>query len=425
MTSTSPMAAAVHGSFALDDIHELTAALASLLEACDPPPKLLALGEPTHGEPAFPRLRNRILRALVEHGFRSIAVETDQIAALDADAFVRGGAGTLDQVMAEGFSHGFGQLDANRELVAWMRAYNQGRPAAEQLAFYGFDAPLETTSAPSPRRYLRHLHGYLTEHLGPDSFLHGHTDLERLLGDDEHWSDPAALTDAARSIGASTQATRLRAVTDDLLTTLHAQVPRLVAASSMNDWQQAEMHGKAARGLLRYHAQLAEATSPAARVSRLLAVRDTLMVENIRAVRAREQHRGPTLLFAHNRHLQRNLSAVHLPDMDLEWFSAGAITATLLGDGYTFIASSLGTSAALGLHSPPVNTFEAAMHQAPYGCALFDAHRLREALGASARALHVRTDVRPEQGYFPLDAATLEHCDAVLHIASASGHTAR
>ncbi|MET8681256.1 erythromycin esterase family protein [Streptomyces sp. NPDC004647] len=189
MASTSPITAAVYGSFALDDGRELTAALSSLIEARDSPPKPLALGEPTHGEPVFPYLRNRIFQVLVEHGFRSIAVESDQIAALQFDAFVRGEAGTLNQAMAESFSHGLGQLDAIRELVAWMRAYNHGRPAAERLAFYGFDAPLETTSAPSSRRYLQHLHGYLTEHLGPDSFLHGHADLERLLDHDERWSD--------------------------------------------------------------------------------------------------------------------------------------------------------------------------------------------------------------------------------------------
>ena len=39
-------------------------------------PHLLAIGEPHHGEPAFPHLRNRILETLAEHGFRSIAIES-------------------------------------------------------------------------------------------------------------------------------------------------------------------------------------------------------------------------------------------------------------------------------------------------------------------------------------------------------------
>ncbi|WP_395292651.1 erythromycin esterase family protein [Kitasatospora hibisci] len=427
MTSTPSVTEAVHGSFVLDGGRGLTAALSALLKALEPQPALLALGEPTHLEPAFAHLRNRILKVLVEHGFRSIAVESDRIAALEVDAFVRGGAGTLDQVMAEGFSHGFGRLDANRELVAWLREHNEGRPADEQVAFHGFDAPLETLSAPSPRRYLKHLHGFLSEHLGPDAFLHGRADrdghLDRLLGDDERWSNSAAVLEVGRSIGASPDALELRAVTDDLLTTLYARLPHLVAASSRAAWQLAELHGRTALGLLRYHSQLAEIAPPDRRLSRLTGVRDTLMAENLLDIRARERRRGPTLVFAHNAHLQRNPSSMDMGGTAVGWFSAGAVTSTLVGDQYAFVVTSLGSSTTIGLDAPPANTYEDVLQQAaPAGCALFDANRLRKALAApDGPAPLVRTDVRPEQGYFPLGAAILEQCDAVLHVASASG----
>ncbi|GAA2781357.1 erythromycin esterase family protein [Kitasatospora sp. CM 4170] len=427
MTSTHSATEAVHGSFALDGGRGPAAALSSLLAALDPPPALLALGEPTHLEPAFGHLRNRILKVLVEHGFRSIAVESDRIAALEVDAFVRGGAGTLDQVMAEGFSHGFGRLEANRELVAWLREHNDGRPTDEQVAFHGFDAPLETLSAPSPRRYLKHLHGFLADHLGPDAFLHGQADLDgrldRLLGDDERWSNSAAVLEIGRSIGASPDALALRAVADDLLITLYARLPQLVAASSPAAWQLAELHGRAALGLLRYHSQLAEIAPADRRLSRLTAVRDTLMSENLVDIRAREQHRGPTLVFAHNCHLQRNPSRMDMGGMDVGWFSAGAVTGALVGDQYAFIATSLGSSTTIGLDAPPANTYEDVLQQvATDGCALLDGNRLSEAFAAfDGPAPLVRTDVRPEQGYFPLDAAILEQCDAVLHVACASG----
>ncbi|GAA2497572.1 erythromycin esterase family protein [Streptomyces gobitricini] len=418
MTSTSAMIPAPHGSFGPDDDHGIAAALSAFFEARETPPELLALGEPTHFEPAFGYLRNRMLRGLVEHGFSSVALESDRIAALRVDAFVRGGAGTLDQVIAEGFSHDFGALAANRELVAWMRAYNHGRPAGEQLAFHGFDAAMETMSAPSPRRHLLRLHGYLAEHLGRDAFLHGHADLERLLGDDERWSSTEAVLAAEHSPGASAEALALRGITDDLLTTLHAQVPRLVAATSLAEWRHAETHGRAALGLLRYHAQLADPAVPGERLARLCAVRDALMIENLLDIRARERQRGRTLVFAHNLHLQRNPSAMDMGGVDITWSSAGANAAALLGDSYAFIAGSLGASATLGLGEPPANTYEGALRRATRDCALFDGHRLHQAL--SATALDVRTDARPEQGYFPLDAVMLEHCDAVLHVAAAS-----
>lgn len=373
-------------------------------------PELLALGEPTHGEPAFPALRNDLFAVLVEHGFRSIAVESDRVRGLAADAWVRGGAGRLDDVLAEGFSHGFGALPANRALLTWMRAWNEERPPADHLAFHGVDAPLEYGPPPSPRPYLEHLHSYLADHLGPDAVPHRRERIADLLGEDARWSEPDAFHDAGRSIGASPEAAALRAVADDLLTALHVQAPGLVTASSPGDWYRTEVHGRAGLGLLRYHAQAAQPGVPAVRVSRLLGIRDALIAENLLAVRAREQHRGPTLVFAHNGHLQRHPTTWHQPDMDLEWRGAGAIVATRPGERYAFVAGSLGASTARGLPAPATGTYEAAL-PVVHG-ELVDPGPLREV--AAAR----RTDIRPEQGHFPLDAAMLADCDALLHVTS-------
>lgn len=392
----------------------VTAGVRALVASRPAPPELLALGEPTHGEPAFAALRNTLLQALAEDGYRSIAVETDRVAALAVDAYVRDGDGTLDTVMATGFSHGFGRQAANRDLVAWMREHNAGRPPADRLAFHGFDTPLEMTSAPGPGPYLRHLHDYLTAHLGPDGFAHGGTDLGALLGEERRWSDPAALMDPAASVGATADAVTLRVVADDLLTTLHAEAPRLVAASSARAWRHAEVHGTAALGLLRYHARAADPIPPALRTSRLLGVRDALMARNLLDIRAAERHRGPTLVFANNRHLQRHPSTWRLAGMDLTWSSAGAVVATQLGGRYAYIAGSLGSSAALGLAAPEPGTFEDGLAGA--APAVVAAGPLRRAL----RGRRPRTDVTAEQGYFPLDAATVEDCDAVLHIPAAA-----
>src|SRR5215472_13001544 len=158
------------------------------------------------------------------------------------------------------------------------------------------------------------------------------------------------------------------------------------------------------------------------RTSRMLGIRDALIADNLLAIRAREQHRGATLVFAHNRHLQRHPSTWRFAGMDLEWFSAGAIMASLLGERYVFIAGSLGARTALGLGTPPSDTFEGALQEGTHGHALFDARRLGTALDAEGRDLHARTDVSADQGYFPLDSAALWHCDAILHVAfSAAG----
>src|SRR5947209_17745733 len=91
-------------------------------------PRLLALGEPTHGEDTLLELRNELFRQLVEQeGHRTIAIESDCMMGLVVDDYVTSGTGTLDDVMERGFSHGWFNASApNRELVRWMRAYNDG-----------------------------------------------------------------------------------------------------------------------------------------------------------------------------------------------------------------------------------------------------------------------------------------------------------
>ncbi|WP_328460637.1 erythromycin esterase family protein [Actinoplanes sp. NBC_00393] len=351
--------------------------LLSLVGSRDP--QLLALGEPTHGEPAFARLSKEIFQLLAGHGFRSIALEFDRVAGLAVDDYVRGAAETGD---------------GPRGLVEWMRAHNAGLPPEEQLAFHGFDAPLEMMSAAGPGRYLRHLRDYLGVPI---------PDLDLLIGDESRWSDPAAQLDHARSIGRSPQAAALRVIADDLLTQLYAEAPRLIATSSARAWQQARTHGIAALGLLRYHAVAADPAPAAERTSRMLGVRDALMARNLLDIRELEQSRGPTLVFAHNRHLQRHPSRWTLAGMDLEWHSAGATVSALLGPRYVFIAGSLGSSPSLGLDSPLPGTFES---------------QLEPGLSTPRPAGTVRDDVKVEQGYFPLDAETIEGADMILHVNS-------
>ncbi|MFI7680008.1 erythromycin esterase family protein [Actinophytocola sp. NPDC049390] len=359
---------------------------------------LLAYGEPTHLEPAFGRIRNELFADLAEHGFRSIALETDRVAALAVDDFVREGIGTLENVMRDGFSHTFGALDTNRQLVAWMREYNKSRPPAERLACHGFDAPTEMTSAPSPRRYLERARDYL----GLD------TDLATLAGDDERWSRTEAVMDPAMSVGATADADRLRVLADDMLTVLHARAPELMATTSRAAWDRARTHLTAGIGLLRYHRQAAERVDEATRISRLSAVRDVIMARNLLDIRQFEDGRGPTLVFSQNRHLQRNRSHMSFGPMDIVWFSAGAIVASLLGERYTFVAGSLGRSAAIGLGEPEADTYEAALRQRVDGWGLV--------APAGVAPARVRTDTTPLQGYFPLDREIMESADAVLHV---------
>jgi erythromycin esterase-like protein len=358
-----------------------------------------------------------MFRYLVEHhGYRSIALESDCLAGLAVDAFVTRGVGSLEEVMRRGFSHGFGGLEANRELVGWMRAYNHDRPAAEQLRFFGFDGPMELASAPSPRQPLVTLRGYLADHLDAGLLPRGADAIEELIGADERWADPEAVLDPARSVGASADAKQLRVVADDLLTLLMAESPHLVAATSRDDWWRACLHGRTAAGLLRYHAVLAD-TSPD-RISRAGAVRDTMMADNLSAIVDHQARQGSTLVFAQNGHLQKGefhwQTVGWEPAQLFRWWSAGSIVHAHLGDRYAVITMALGAVPGHGIDAPPADTLEGLLSALPEDRYLIPTEPLAAALPDRGAALQQRTS--DNVAYGPLDPGRLDETDALAFL---------
>ncbi|MGV9245472.1 erythromycin esterase family protein [Streptomyces sp. NPDC003710] len=373
-------------------------------------PRLLALGEPTHGEDVLLDLRNDLFRQLVEQErYRTITIESDCMMGLVVDDYVTSGAGTLDEAMARGFSHGFGASAANRELVRWMRAYNDGRPMSERLRFAGFDGPLEITGAASPRQALTGLHTYLTAWVDADLLPCTAETLDRLLGADDRWTNPDAMMDPSRSVGRTPEAKQLRLLADDLVALLDTQTPHLVAASSRDDWDRAHMYGRTATGLLRYHFWMAD-TSPS-RMARLLGVRASMMAANLLAV----AEQGPALVHAHNGHLQRHKSRMQMGGLPLEWWSAGAIVSAQLGEGYAFMATALGTIRHHGVETPPADTIEGLLHALPEDRYVVDPRRLAAILGDVTPAPRVS----PWFGYSPLDPAHLAGNDGIVFVKDA------
>ncbi|OSP42808.1 erythromycin esterase [Streptomyces sp. 13-12-16] len=371
-------------------------------------PRLLALGEPTHGEDMLLGLRNELFRQLVEQeGYRTIAIESDCVRGLLVDAYVTSGTGTLDEVMERGFSHEWGAFPGNRELVRWMRAYNEDRPASERLRFAGFDGPLEITGAASPRQALTALHDHLAAHVDADLLPCTAETLDGLLGADERWTDQAAMTDPSRSVGRSAEARELRLLADDLVALLDTQTPHLNTTASRDDRDRARLYGRTATGVLRYHSWMAD-TSPA-RMTRLLATRDAMMAGNLLAL----ADRGPALVHAHNSHLQRDRSTMRMWDHPLlEWWSAGALVGARLGERYAFLATALGTIHHHGVGTPPPDTLEGLLYALPEDRRVIDAPRLATALADTRPAPRVS----PYFGYAPFDPAHLTRTDGVVYV---------
>ncbi|MEU4426516.1 erythromycin esterase family protein [Actinoplanes sp. NPDC024001] len=374
---------------------------ASVLGLLPGAPRLLALGEPTHGEDVLLELRNDLFRQLAEdHHYRTIAIESDCLRALLVDDYVTTGKGDLDEVMEHGFSHGFGASAANRDLVRWMRDHNDGRPAAEQVRFAGFDGPLEIAAADSPRQALTALHSYLAARVDPGLLPCSAPDLDDLLGPDERWTEPAAMRDPSRSAGRTADADRLRLLTDDLAALLDAQSPQLIA----DGFDRARLHGRTAAGLLRYHHAMADTS--AARMARVLAARAAIMAGNLLAV---AEH-GPALVHANNGHLQRDLGSMRMGGPPVQWWPAGAIVSARLGADYAVVATALGTIRHRGVGTPPDGTLEGQFYALPQDRFLVDPRRLTAPPAAR---------VSPWFGYAPLDPARLANLDGIVFVKDA------
>ncbi|MFD7432640.1 erythromycin esterase family protein [Streptomyces sp. NPDC059818] len=370
-------------------------------------PRLLALGEPTHGEDALLDVRNKLFRQLVEQeGYRTVALESDCVMGLVVDGYVTSGTGTLDEAMEHGFSHGWGASAANRELVRWMRAHNEGLPAAERIRFAGFDGPLEITGAASPREALTALHGCLSAQVDAGLLPCTAETLDRLLGADARWTDPAAMRDPAQSVGQSDEARELRLLADDLVALLDAQAPHLITAASRHAWDRARLYGRTATGLLRYHFWMAD-TSPS-RLAWLVSLRDSMMAANLLAI----AEQGPALVHAHNGHLQRARSTMRMGGLPLEWWSAGALVSASLGEEYAFLATALGTIRHQGVGTPPPDTVEGLLYALPDNPCVVDAPRLATALGDTGPDPRVS----PYFGYAPLDPAHLAGFDGIVFV---------
>jgi erythromycin esterase-like protein len=357
-------------------------------------PRVLALGEPTHGENALLEVRNDLFRQLVEReGYRTIALESDCLMGLVADDYVTTGRGTLDEAMERGISHGWDAYAGNRELVRWMHAYNQGRPAPERVRFAGFDGPLEMTAVASPRPALTALDTFLRERVDADLLPCTAETLDRLLGTDDGWSDPASMMDPAKSVGRTPEARRLRLIADDLAALLEAEM--------LDDWT-ARLYARTATGLLRYHYWLAD-TSPG-RLPWLLIVRASMMAANLLAL----AERGPVLAHAHNSHFQRDKSSMRLGDIPLTWWSAGARVSARLGDDYAFVATALGTIRHHGVDTPPPDTLEGLLYARPDDRFLVDP--------AALAGAKLTPRVSPWFGYAPLDPAHLAGYDGIVFV---------
>ncbi|MBN2110021.1 MAG: erythromycin esterase family protein [Methanosarcinaceae archaeon] len=376
-------------------------AVDSMLSLIDSSVMLLGFGEALHGGEDILILRNCLFRCLAEkHGYSAIAIESSFTRADVVNEYIAGrGTGSYDGIKGTGFSHGFGKLGANRELVEWMREYNTDPSHRVKLRFYGFDSPTEMMYADSPGHLLHFVLDYLSPFDGAGADERRER-IDLLLGADARWENPAAAMDPAKSAGLSPDATELRIETEDLISELSERRPELVSKSGESRYLEAVQYATMARKLLNYHAVMARESDN--RLVRLLGIRDAMMADNLEYIVSREHGRGKVLAFAHNSHLQRGKASMQLGPYALTWYPAGSHLDAMFGPRYAVIGSAVGISDENGIGQPEPGTLEALLNGLPEKMLFIPTHKGLGLPAEEIAALPSRSGSMKNHTYFAL-----------------------
>jgi erythromycin esterase len=398
--------------FSVDSQASFNAAVDALIAAPGGPVELLGIGEALHGGEDILVLRNRLFWRLVEaHGYSAIAIESSFPRSHAVNEYIAGrGPATYADLAETGFSHGFGRLDANRELVEWMRRYNADPSHRIKLRFYGFDSPSEMSGCDSPRQVLHVVLEYLASVDGAGGREHRER-IDPLLGPDTEWENPAAMFDPAKSIGLSPAATQLRIETEDLITELRIRGPEFVAKSGEDRYREALQYASVARQVLNYHALSARPADRVRRTSTLLGMRDALMADTLAYIVSQERGRGKVLAFAHNSHLKRGMAHWQFGTDRYTWWPAGAHLGGMFGPRYAVIGSAVGVSGANGIGRPETGTLEARLTATPGPARFIPTHQGRGLPATAIAALPVRSGSEKNPTYFPLTAESFTDFD--------------
>ncbi len=101
--------------------------------------KVIALGEATHGNSEFQKLKLDVFKRLVEqYDVRAFVIEGDYGGCEKVNRYIHGGSGTAQEA-AESIGFQIYQTGDIAELIEFMRQYNEYAPEGEDLRFYGFD----------------------------------------------------------------------------------------------------------------------------------------------------------------------------------------------------------------------------------------------------------------------------------------------
>jgi len=107
--------------------------------------RIVGLGEATHGTKQFFALKHRIFQYLVEnHGFKVFAFECDMGESLYVNDFVLNGEGDINDIMLYTMHFWTWCTEEVKDLLVWMKEYNQNKSDEDKIYFVGVDCQFLT-----------------------------------------------------------------------------------------------------------------------------------------------------------------------------------------------------------------------------------------------------------------------------------------
>ena len=101
--------------------------------------RIVALGEATHGNKEFQKLKLEVFRTLVENtNIRALILEGDFGGCALANKYIQGGEGTAEEV-TKNLGYRIYRTDEMCELVQWMHDYNMTADEDQKVRLYGMD----------------------------------------------------------------------------------------------------------------------------------------------------------------------------------------------------------------------------------------------------------------------------------------------
>lgn len=257
--------------------------------------RIVALGEATHGNAEFQRLKLDVFKVMVgKYGVRAFALESDFGGCEAVNRYIHGGKGTAGQAAAAlGFP--IYQTKEMADLIEWMRQYNLSAEPGDDIRFYGFDM----------QRY-EYSYEYLLEAAKKNDLPTA--DLEKLWDSEKNAYSATFTPDQKAKV--------IEAVKQDLL-----QLHDSTAAQAVHF-----------ADILLQNISLGKVQD---NMSKGLVLRDSLMTENTLWILAQEEARGNGCIFitGHNGHIERR------HDYGKDGKAMGALLANQLGNAYFAIGT--------------------------------------------------------------------------------------